>query len=71
MTKGKHLIETGLQFKGYQHGLLSAWWEAWQHTSRHGAGEGAESCILIQMEPEENSLLQAASRRVSSTLHLA
>ena len=57
MTKGKHLIETGLQFKGYQHGLLSAWWEAWQHTSRHGAEEVADnSYIRIHREQKGDDM---------------
>ena len=33
--KGKHLIGTGLQFERFS--PLSSWWEAWQHTVRHGA----------------------------------
>ena len=39
--KEKHLIEAGLQVQRFS--LLLSWQEAWQHTSRHGAREVAES----------------------------
>jgi hypothetical protein len=39
--KGKHLIGAGLQFQRF--GPLSSWWEAWQHSHRHGVEGGAES----------------------------
>ena len=39
--KGKHLTEVGLQVQRFC--PLSLWQEAWQHTSRCSAGEGAES----------------------------
>ena len=35
--KEKHLIVAGLQFQRFS--TLSSWWEAWQHTGRHDAGE--------------------------------
>jgi hypothetical protein len=38
--KGKHLIGTGLQVQRFSPLLI--WWEAWQYTGRHGAGEGLE-----------------------------
>jgi hypothetical protein len=39
--KGIHLIGDGLDFQRFS--SLSSWWEAWQHSGRHGVGECAES----------------------------
>jgi hypothetical protein len=41
--KGRYLIGASLQFQRFS--PLSSWQEAWQHPSRHGAGEG-EFCTL-------------------------
>jgi hypothetical protein len=42
LNKGKHLIETGLQFQRFS--PLSSWRESWHCVGRHGA-EGAKSSI--------------------------
>jgi hypothetical protein len=41
--KKKHLVGAGLQFQRFS--SLSSWQEAWWHTGRHDAGEGAENSI--------------------------
>jgi hypothetical protein len=38
--KGQHLVRTGLQVLRFS--LLPSWRDAWQYSSKHGAG-GAES----------------------------
>ena len=42
-SKEKHLV--GGWLLAQRISPLSSWWEAWQHTGRHGVGEGVESFI--------------------------
>ena len=60
--KTKHSIEAGLQFQRFS--PLSSWWEAWASCRQTWCWRSQEFYILIQRQIEEDSLLQAARRRV-------
>jgi hypothetical protein len=38
--QGNSIIGVSLQFQNFE--PLSSWWEAWQYSGKHAAGEGTE-----------------------------